>query len=191
MRTGLVHKNTKESNVEVKVNLDGKGIANVDTTINFLNHIITTLATHSNIDIEVKARSDLKHHLSEDVALCLGDALNEALGDRKGIARFGWAIVPMDASLVTVSLDLVRRPFTICGLSLNRESIEDMPCEDITHFISSLSQSMKSTLHVRTLYGENDHHKVEAAFKALALSLKIAISIDHLRTGVASTKGVL
>ena len=191
MRTGIAHKKTKESNVEVKVNLDGQGIANVDTTVNFLNHIITTLATHSNIDIEVKARSDLKHHLSEDVALCLGEALNNALGDRVGITRFGWAIVPMDASLVTVALDLVRRPFTICGLSLNRESIEDMPCEDISHFISSLAQSMKSTIHVRTLYGENDHHKVESAFKALALSLNMAISIDPLRKGVASTKGVL
>jgi len=190
LRTGLAHKNNKESNVKVKVNLDGQGIANVDTTINFLNHIIITLATHSNIDIEVKARSDLKHHLSEDVALCLGDALNEALGDRKGITRFGWAIVPMDASLVTVALDLVRRPFTICKLSLNRESIEDLPCEDIDHFISSLSQSMKSTIHVRTLYGENDHHKVEAAFKALALSLRMAIKKDHKRT-IASTKGIL
>ena len=117
--------------------------------------------------------------------------MNNALGDRVGITRFGWAIVPMDASLVTVALDLVRRPFTICRLSLNRESIEDMPCEDISHFISSLAQSMKSTIHVRTLYGENDHHKVESAFKALALSLNMAISIDPLRKGVASTKGVL
>ena len=191
MRTGFAHKKTKESNVEVRVNLDGQGTVNIDTTISFLNHIITTLATHSNVDIDVKARSDLKHHLSEDVALCLGEALNKALGDRRDIARFGWAIIPMDASLVTVALDLVRRPFTICKLSLSGESIEDMPCEDITHFISSLSQSMKSTIHVRTLYGENDHHKVEAAIKALALSLRMAISIDPLRTGVASTKGVL
>jgi imidazoleglycerol-phosphate dehydratase len=191
LRTGFTQKKTKESNIEVRVNLDGQGISNINTTISFLNHIITTLATHSNVDIEVKANSDLKHHLSEDVALCLGEALNKALGDRKGITRFGWAIVPMDASLVTVALDLVRRPFTICSLSLNREAIEDMPCEDITHFISSLSQSMKSTIHIRTLYGGNDHHKVEAAFKALALSLKMAISIDPLRTGVASTKGVL
>jgi imidazoleglycerol-phosphate dehydratase len=191
LRTGFAHKKTKESNIEVRVNLDGQGTVNIDTTISFLNHIITTLATHSNVDIDVKARSDLKHHLSEDVALCLGEALDKALGDRRDIARFGWAIIPMDASLVTVALDLVRRPLTICKLSLSGESIEDMPCEDISHFISSLSQSMKSTIHVRTLYGENDHHKVEAAIKALALSLGMAISIDPLRTGVASTKGVL
>jgi len=190
LRTGFAHKKTKESNIEVRVNLDGQGKVNSDTTISFLDHLITTLATHSNIDIEIKAKSDLTHHLTEDAALCLGEALNNALGDRSGIARFGWAIVPMDASLVTVALDLVRRPFTICKLSLNRESIEDLPCEDIDHFISSLSQSMKSTIHVRTLYGENDHHKVEAAFKALALSLRMAIKKDHKRT-IASTKGIL
>jgi len=191
LRVGEVSRRTSETDIHVKVNLDGTGIADVDTGVKFLDHMLKSLATHSLIDIKVQAVGDLTHHVLEDVAICLGEALLKALGDAKGIKRFGYAIVPMDCSLAFAAVDLSRRPYVKVDLKLRGKKIEDMPCENLIHFIESLSMALRANIHVWVQYGSNDHHKVEAAFKALALSLRQAVSIDPRRRGVPSSKGVI
>ena len=191
MRIGEVSRKTSETDIQVKVNLDGTGMANVDTGVEFLNHMLKSLATHSLIDITVQATGDLTHHLLEDVAICLGEALLKALGDAKGIRRFGYAIVPMDCSVAFAAVDLSRRPYVKVDLKLRGKKIEDMPCENIIHFLESLAMSLRANIHVWIQYGSNDHHKAEAAFKALALSLRQAVSIDSRRKGIPSSKGVI
>jgi len=191
LRIGEVSRKTSETDIQVKVNLDGTGIANVDTGVEFLNHMLKSLATHSLIDVTVQATGDLTHHLLEDVAICLGEALLKALGDAKGIKRFGYAIVPMDCSVAFAAVDLSRRPYVKVDLKLRGKKIEDMPCENIIHFLESLAMALRANVHVWIQYGSNDHHKVEAAFKALALSLRQAVSVDPRRSGVPSSKGVI
>jgi len=191
MRIEEVSRRTSETDIHVKVNLDGTGIADVSTGIKFLDHMLKSLATHSLIDIKIQAVGDLAHHILEDVAICLGEALLKALGDAKSIKRFGYAIVPMDCSLAFAAVDLSRRPYVKVDLKLRGNKIEDMPCENIIHFIESLSTALRANIHVWVQYGSNDHHKVEAAFKALALSLRQAFSIDPRRRGVPSSKGVI
>ena len=191
MRVGEVSRRTGETDIHVKVDLDGEGVADVDTGVKFLDHMLKSLATHSLIDVTVKAVGDLTHHILEDVAICLGEALLKALGEMKGIRRFGYAIVPMDCSLAFAAVDLSMRPYVKVDLKLRGKKIEDMPCENIIHFIESLSTALRANIHVWVQYGSNDHHKVEAAFKALALSLRQAVSIDPRRRGVPSSKGVI
>lgn len=191
MREAEVWRKTKETNVYVKVNLDGLGLADVKMETLFCSHMLTVLSTHSLIDLTIKASGDLKHHIIEDASLCLGDAIRKALGEGKGIARFGYAIVPMDCSLAVASIDLSGRPYSRIDLGLKSNLVEDMSSEDISHFICSLAASMRANTHVQVQYGENDHHKAEAAFKALALSLRQAVSIDSRRKGTPSSKGVL
>ena len=191
MRISEVSRKTHETEIFVKVNLDATGKAEVDTGIAFLNHLITALASHSLIDITARVKGDLKHHIVEDVAICIGEALRKALGDCEGIVRFGFAAVPMDCSLVFSAVDLVKRPYAKIDLKFRGKKIEDMPCEDIYHFLETLAFSMQANIHVWTQYGANDHHKAEAAFKALALSLRQAIAIDPRRKGIPSSKGVL
>jgi imidazoleglycerol-phosphate dehydratase len=191
MRMDEIHRKTRETEVQVKVNLDGEGKAKVDTGVSFLNHIVTSLATHSLIDITAKVKGDLKHHATEDLAMGLGEALNKALGDRKGINRFGYAAVPMDCSLAFSAVDLARRPYSSIDLKLRGKKIEDMPSEDIQHFLETLATSLTANIHVWVEYGNNDHHKAEAAFKALALSLKQAAASDPRRKGIPSSKGVI
>ena len=191
VRVSEVSRKTRETEIFVKVDLDATGKAEVDTGVAFLNHLITALASHSLIDITVRVKGDLKHHIVEDVAICLGEALRKALGDCEGILRFGFAAVPMDCSLVFSAVDLVKRPYAKIDLKLRGKKIEDTPCEDIYHFLETLAFSMQANIHVWAQYGANDHHKAEAAFKALALSLKQAISIDPRRKGIPSSKGVL
>jgi imidazoleglycerol-phosphate dehydratase len=191
VRISEVSRKTRETEIFVKVNLDATGKAEVDTGIAFLNHLITALASHSLIDITARVKGDLKHHIVEDVAICLGEALRKALGDCEGIVRFGFAAVPMDCSLVFSAVDLVKRPYAKIDLKFRGKKIEDMPCEDIYHFLETLAFSMQANIHVWTQYGANDHHKAEAAFKALALSLRQATAIDPRRKGIPSSKGVL
>jgi len=191
MRVSEVSRKTRETDVLVKVRLDAEGRAEVSTGIAFLDHLITSLATHSLIDIVVKAKGDLSHHVAEDVAICLGDALNEALGDRNGIRRFGYAIVPMDCSLAISAIDLVRRPYAKIDLRLNGETIEDISAQDLQHFIETLASSLQAVIHIWVQYGANDHHKAEAAFKALALALRQAAMVDPRRRGTPSSKGVM
>ena len=191
MRTEEVYRKTKETEVQVKVNLDGEGKANIATGVPFLDHMLTSLATHSLIDITASVKGDLVHHCVEDLAISLGEALNKALGTREGIARFGNAAAPMDCSLAFAAVDLVKRPYFKIDLKLRGKKVEDMPTEDIVHFFESFATSLGSNLHVFVEYGNNDHHKAEAAVKALALSLRQATAIDPRRKGIPSSKGVI
>jgi imidazoleglycerol-phosphate dehydratase len=191
MRIDEVYRKTRETEVHVKVNLDSEGKADINTSVVFLNHLLTSLATHSLIDITAKVKGDLKHHATEDLAICLGEALSKALGSREGITRFGYAAVPMDCSLAFAAVDLVKRPYAKIDLKLRGKKIEDMPTEDIYHFLETLTTVLSANVHVWVEYGRNDHHKAEAAFKALALSLKQAVALDPRRKGVPSSKGVI
>jgi len=191
MRVAEVSRKTRETEIYVKVNLDGAGEAEVNTGFAFVDHMVTSMATHSLIDIVVKAKGDLRHHVAEDVAICLGEALRKALGNSAGIRRFGYAVVPMDCSLAFAAVDLAKRPYAKIDLKLEGTSIEDTPYEDIYHFLETLASSMQANIHIWVQYGENDHHKVEATFKALALSIREAASLDPRRSGVPSAKGLI
>jgi imidazoleglycerol-phosphate dehydratase len=191
MRTNEVYRKTRETEVTAKVNLDGEGKTDISTGVSFLNHLLTSLATHSLIDVTAKVTGDLKHHAVEDLAIGLGEALSKALGNREGISRFGYAAVPMDCSLAFAAVDLVKRPYAKIDLKLRGKKIEDMPTEDIYHFLETLATALSANVHVWVEYGSNDHHKAEAAFKALALSLRQAVAMDPRRKGVPSTKGVI
>jgi len=191
LRIAEAYRKTRETEVFVKVNLDSEGKADVTTGIRFLDHLLTSLATHSLIDIEAEVKGDLQHHAIEDLAICLGEALRKALGDGEGINRFGFAAVPMDCSLAFSALDLVKRPYPKIDLRFRGKKIEDMPTEDVYHFLETLASSLPANIHMWVQYGSNDHHKVEAAFKALALSLKQAVKIDPERKGLPTSKGVM
>jgi len=191
MRTQEVTRKTKETEVKVQVNLDGEGKAAVSTAVPFLDHMLTSLATHSLIDITASVKGDLVHHCVEDLAIGLGDALSKALGEREGIVRFGNASAPMDCSLAFAAVDLVKRPYFKIDLKLRGKKVEEMPTEDINHFFESLAQALQANVHIFVEYGSNDHHKAEAATKALALSLRQAVALDPRRKGVPSSKGVI
>ncbi len=191
MRTARVQRTTKETSISVEVNLDGDGRYQVDCKIGFLKHMIELLSAHSLIDVRLNASGDLVHHIVEDTALALGDAIHHALGERKGIMRFGWALAPLDEALSYASVDLAKRPYAVAELKIEKEGVEDLPREDIYHFIRSLAMGMQANLHVMTQYGENDHHKTETGLKALALSLRQAIASDPRRAGVPSSKGAM
>ena len=192
-RTAEAGRTTGETEITASVNLDGTGKANVSTGNRFLDHMLTSLARHSLIDITLRAESldGILHHMVEDSAITLGMALRDALGERTGIVRFGHAAVPMDDSLAECSVDLVRRPYRAVSLALEKPAIEDIPQEDIEHFFVSLLSAMEACVHVRVAYGSNDHHKTEAAIKSLAISLREALSPDPRRAGVPSTKGTM
>lgn len=191
MRTQEVNRKTKETDVKVKVNLDGEGKASVETGVPFFDHMITSLATHSLIDIDASVKGDLVHHCVEDLAIGLGEALNKALGTREGIIRFGNAAAPMDCSLAFAAVDLVKRPYFKIDLKLKGTKVEGMPTEDIVHFFESFATSLGSNVHIYIEYGSNDHHKAEAAVKALALSIRQAVAVDPRRKGVPSSKGAM
>lgn len=192
-RTAEAGRTTGETEITASVNLDGTGKANVSTGSRFLDHMLVSLARHSLIDITLRAESldGILHHLVEDSAIALGMSMRKALGERVGIIRFGHATVPMDDSLAECSVDLVRRPYRVVKLALEAPAVEDVPKEDIEHFFGSLLQTMEACVHVRVEYGSNDHHKTEAAVKALAVSLREALSPDPRRAGVPSTKGTM
>ena len=191
MRTDEVYRKTKETEVTAKVNLDGDGKVDVATGVGFFDHLLTSFATHSLIDVTAKVTGDLKHHTVEDLALCIGEAINKALGTREGLTRFGYAAAPMDCSLAFAAVDLVKRPYFKIDLKLRGKKVEDVATEDIVHFFESFATSLSANVHVFTQYGSNDHHKAEAAVKALALSLKQAVAMDPRRKGVPSSKGVI
>lgn len=191
MRTGECLRETRETRISVNVNLDGDGSAKVSTGVAFFDHLIKTLAVHSQVDINVTAKGDLKHHIIEDVAICLGEALRKAIGEGVGINRFGFAIVPMDDSLAFAAIDLVRRPYHKIDLKMTEEVIEDTTREDVVHFLETLASFLQCNVHAWVEYGTNDHHKVEAAFKALALALRQAVAISPDRRQVPSAKGTM
>jgi imidazoleglycerol-phosphate dehydratase len=191
-RSGEVTRKTKETDITVRVELDGTGRAEAKTGVAFLDHMLHSLATHSLIDITVRAKGDLQHHTVEDVGITLGKAIGEALGDRAGIRRFGDAVVPMDDALALAAVDLVKRPFSVLDLKLQRVILEDAAREDLEHFFGSLAQALEATVHIKVLEGSNDHHKFEAAVKAFALALREAAAPDPRRAkmrGPPSSKG--
>ena len=191
MRIEEVYRKTKETEVTAKVNLDGEGKCDITTGVAFFDHLLTSFSTHSIIDVTAKVKGDLKHHSIEDLAIGLGEALSKALSNREGIVRFGFAAVPMDDSLAFAAVDLVKRPYAVINLKLKGKKVEDMATEDIVHFFETLATSLCANIHVWTEYGGNDHHKAEAAVKALALSLKQAVAMDPRRKGIPSSKGAM
>jgi imidazoleglycerol-phosphate dehydratase len=191
MRTNTITRSTKETQITLTTNLDGTGNSDITSGNGFLDHLLTSLATHSLIDIHLHASGDLTHHIVEDIAICMGTSLRAALHDSIGITRFGYAIVPMDDSLALAALDLVKRPYSKLNLKLEGDSIEDLPTEDLLHFFETLALSLQATIHIWVFYGQNDHHKVEAATKALALAFKQACAIDPSRKQVPSAKGIM
>ena len=183
---------SSETMVNVKVNIDGKGNFNITTKVPFFTHLLQMIAKHGRINLDVEANGDLDHHVIEDATMVLAEAIKEALGDMKGIQRFGYAYVPMDESLARCVIDLSGRPFYVGDLKMQGLDIESMKVEDIEHFMLTFAQNLKANVHVEVLYGDNDHHKVEAATKALALALRMAMKIDErARDEIPSTKGKL
>ncbi|MFG0252422.1 MAG: imidazoleglycerol-phosphate dehydratase HisB, partial [Phycisphaerales bacterium JB038] len=187
-----VKRQTKETNIRAALCLRGAGRADIATGLGFLDHMLTALACHSRMDLDLTCQGDLQvddHHTAEDCALVLGQALDEVWGARRGVARFGSAYAPLDEALARVVIDFSGRPAAVVSLDLQRERLGDIACENLTHFFTSLAMSARCALHVDVLRGANDHHKAEAAFKALALALRQAVAPDG--TSVPSTKGAL
>ncbi|MCY4239284.1 MAG: imidazoleglycerol-phosphate dehydratase HisB [Rhodospirillaceae bacterium] len=194
-RTGSVTRNTKETQVKASLNLDGTGEYSVETGIGFLNHMVEQLSRHSLIDLTLRASGDLHidfHHTTEDTGIAIGEAVNRALGDRKGIRRYGDALVPMDETLTRVALDCSNRPYLIWNVDFSKPKLGEMDTELFKEWFQAFAQAAGITLHVENLYGENNHHIVESCFKGLARALRTAIEIDSRRANtVPSTKGVL
>ncbi|MGI0070279.1 MAG: imidazoleglycerol-phosphate dehydratase HisB [Nitrosotalea sp.] len=192
-RISRIVRKTKETEVSVTINLDGNGKISVKTGLPFLDHLIISLAKHAMFDLKLSAvsKDGIDHHLVEDAAIALGNAIDKSLGNRAGIVRFGYASVPMDESLAESSLDLVKRQYHKIELSLVRNQIEGISKEDLEHFFRSLAQSLDSCIHISVKYGENDHHKIEAAIKAFAVAWRTAASLDKKQKGIPSTKGVM
>ena len=185
---------TKETRLAVQVNIDGMGKTAVKTGLSFIDHLIVAIAKHSMIDISLTAISNdgILHHLVEDTSIALSQSIDRALSDRSRIRRFGHAVVPMDESLASVAIDLVKRQFYNLQLNLTAETVEGIPCEDLEHFVRSLIQNLNACTHIVVNYGDNDHHKIESAVKAFAVAFRMAASIDERRReGVPSTKGAM
>ena len=192
-RTATVQRNTSETAIQITINLDGKGQHQVNTGIGFLDHMLAALAVHSLFDLSVQASGDLhidSHHTIEDVGIVLGQAINEAAADRRGITRMGHAYVPMDEALGFVALDFSGRPYTRFQAEWITPSIGQFPTDLVQHFFESLAVHARLTLHAR-VEGHNDHHKVEALFKALGRALRMALTVDPRRSDIPSTKGTL
>ena len=194
-RTASVARRTKETQIDVSLNLDGSGDYSVDTGIGFLDHMMEQLSRHSLIDLELKAVGDLHidfHHTTEDTGIAIGEAVSRALGDRTGIRRYGDALIPMDETLTRVALDCSNRPYLIWKVGFSKPKLGEMDTELFKEWFQAFAQAAGITLHVENLYGENNHHIVESCFKGLARSLRSAIEPDPRKAdAVPSTKGVL
>ena len=190
-RKASINRSTKETTISVSVNLDGTGNTSIKTGINFIDHLITSFGKHGMMDLKVNAKSNdgIEHHLIEDTAITIGQAIDKALSSRSGITRFSYASVPMDESLAEASIDLVKRPFSKLTLLLKRNKTENVSKEDLDHFFQSLLQNLNSCIHLTVKYGDNDHHKVESAIKSLAVAFRTAASYDKKQKGIPSTKG--
>ena len=188
-----LERRTKEVSIDIKINLDGNGTSDITTNIPFLDHIISSFARHSKIDINLTATSEdhIRHHLVEDVGIVLGQAINKALGEREKISRFGYSLIPMDESISKVAVDLIKRPYSHIDLKLERELIENISKEDIIHFIQSFVSNLNCCTHIIVEYGLNDHHKIEATMKAFAIALKTAMKFDPINEEKPSTKGMM
>ena len=194
-RTAEIARQTKETDIKVKINLDGKGVNNIDTGIGFFDHMLTALSKHSGIDMDIVCKGDLKvdaHHSVEDVGIVLGQAFNQAIGDKAGIRRYGSASIPMDEALGTASLDISGRAYLVFDCQFSGDMCGEMDTQLFEEFFRSFAFNAGITLHIACPYGANDHHKAEAMFKALARALRQATEIDPRFEGeIVSTKGSL
>jgi imidazoleglycerol-phosphate dehydratase len=193
-RRAKIERKTAETEIAVDLNLDGIGSGEISTTISFLDHMLDLLAKHGFFDLTVKGEGDTDvdyHHLVEDIGICLGKAVRDALGDKEGISRYGSAVVPMDESLCSVDLDISGRPYLVFNADFGQKKIRDFDPELLMDFFKSLSDHSGMTLHINVIYGRNNHHVAEAIFKAFARALNKAVSIDDRIKGVLSTKGKL
>ena len=194
-RKAKIQRKTKETNISVEVNLDGKGKYQIKTKIGFLDHMLEQLAKHSLIDMKINAKGDTHidlHHTTEDTGIAIGEAIKKAAGNRKGIKRYATTNIPMDETLTRVSLDISNRPYLIWNVDLKVEKLGEMDTELFKEWFQAFTQSAGITLHVENIYGENSHHKIESCFKALARSLKEALEIDkRIKNSIPSTKGTI
>ena len=195
MREASIERNTKETQITVSVNIDGKGKADISTGIGFLDHMLEQIARHSLIDIALEVKGDLhvdQHHTTEDSGIALGQAVTKALGDKKGITRFACVHLPMDEALTRVSLDISGRPYLVWNVELTRPEIGEMDTELFKEWFGAFAQHAGLTLHVECLYGDNNHHMIESCYKGLARALGQALAVDPRQAGmVPSTKGTL
>ena len=192
MRKGIVIRNTLETKIKVEINLDGSGEAKIDTGVGFLDHMLTLMAFHGKFDLNILAKGDLcvdDHHTIEDIAICLGEAFKEAIGDRRGIRRYSTVYIPMDESLAYTSIDISNRPYLVFNVNFSDEKIGNMSTQMFKEFFRAFVNESRITLHINLLYGENDHHKIEAVFKSFARALKEGSEI--ISKEVSSSKGVL
>jgi imidazoleglycerol-phosphate dehydratase len=193
-RTATINRKTKETDITVVLNLDGSGSSNVRTGVQFLDHMLALFAKHGIFDLKVRCKGDLgvdAHHSVEDIGICLGSALEKALGDKKGLARFAHSYFPMDETLARVAVDLSGRPYLIYNVKVGRKSVGEMDSDLIEEFWKAVVTHARMNLHVELLYGRNTHHIFEAIFKAAARALNLATRVDSRVQGVPSTKGVL
>ena len=192
MRKGIVIRNTLETKIKVEINLDGSGEAKIDTGVGFLDHMLTLMAFHGKFDLTILAKGDLcvdDHHTIEDIGICLGEAFKEAIGDRRGIRRYSTVYIPMDESLAYTSVDICNRPYLVFNVGFTAEKIGNMSTQMFKEFFRAFVNESRITLHINLLYGENDHHKIEAVFKSFARALKEGSEI--ISKEVSSSKGVL
>lgn len=192
MRKGIVIRNTLETKIKVEINLDGSGEAKIDTGVGFLDHMLTLMAFHGKFDLTILAKGDLcvdDHHTIEDIGICLGEAFKEAIGDRRGIRRYYTVYIPMDESLAYTSIDISNRPYLVFNVGFTSEKIGNMSTQMFKEFFRAFVNESRITLHINLLYGENDHHKIEAVFKSFARALKEGSEI--ISKEVSSSKGVL
>jgi imidazoleglycerol phosphate dehydratase HisB len=191
-RKAEFERETKEVTIRGSLDLDGSGVSDVKTGLGFVDHMLTTLASHGRFDLSLTATGDTEvddHHTVEDCAIVLGRALDRALGDRTGIARFGYAYAPLDESLSRAVVDLSGRPWPEISIDFTRDTIGDVATENLVHFLRSFAMEGRMALHVDLIRGDNDHHKAESAFKAVAIALRSAVAADG--SGIPSTKGTL
>jgi len=193
-RTAHIKRDTNETQIELSLNLDGVGQAEIDTGVGFYDHMLHHVAVHGLMDLHIKATGDLHidaHHTIEDIAICLGRAIDEALTSRKGIHRMGTAYVPMDEALARVVIDLSGRPYVVINAEFVTPMMGQMPTDLVIHALETIAFHAKMNLHAEVLYGRNDHHKAEALFKAFGRALSQAVAVDPRRQGIPSTKGTL
>ena len=194
MRIGKINRATNETKIDVEINLDGAGKTEIDSGVGFFNHMLNLFAAHGHFDLKIVCAGDLEvdgHHSVEDIGISLGAALKNALGDKKGINRYGNFFLPMDETLALVSLDISGRPFLVCDIGELAPMIGAFDTELVEEFLRAFAFNAGITLHVKILYGKNSHHKIEAIFKALGHALRSAVSIDEKVKGIPSTKGIL
>jgi len=195
MRKAEVERKTNETEIKIKLNLDGTGKRKIDTGIGFLNHMLELFAKQGLFDLEIKAIGDLQvdeHHTVEDVGIVLGQVFKKALGEKKGIKRYGFFILPMDETLALVAVDIGGRSYCVVDVSFNREKVGDLSTELVYDFFEALASNLGANIQIKVFYGRNEHHKIEAVFKAFARAISMAVEIDpRIKGKIPSTKGVI